>query len=75
MIKTRSHPECRQGEVYLTDVNTSGNLQLLEFNLIKEDWKTARLGLHTFEKDIIIVGKRPVFIEFDEMISKVPVSP
>ncbi len=63
-FKTKSHPEKRDGEVFIGNAGLNG----LEFNSI--GWKTKRLGIIAYDKNGKISEDkkhRPIFIQLSEM--------
>lgn len=70
------HIECREGEVFFKNIITSGSMELKEFDLFKKEWSSARLGVNAYdENNNIIIGQRPVFIKFEQLVSRTPVTP
>ena len=76
IVDYKNHPECQEGELFLRNVITSGSMELKEFELIRKDFASARLGLHAYdEKCNLVVGNRPVFVKLEEMVSRMSITP
>jgi len=66
LIETNFHSESRDGEIFLRNVLTAGAMMLKEFELVKNQYSSARLGVMAYENGKVIVGQRPVFISRQE---------